>query len=72
MQTLPLLQGGKLLCHVPSVFSRVRLDVRLQYKNGGSTQNALKTLWEEGGVQRLYRGVSFALVQGPLSRCVLH
>lgn len=41
----------------------------LQYKNGGSTQNALSTLWEEGGVPRLYRGISFALVQGPLSRC---
>lgn len=41
-----------------------------QYKNGGSTQEALQTLWEEGRIPRLYRGVSFALVQGPLSRCV--
>ncbi|CAM9348591.1 unnamed protein product [Ectocarpus sp. 6 AP-2014] len=46
----------------------LRTTMNYQYKNGGSTKEALQTLWEEGGVSRLYRGVSFALVQGPLSR----
>eukprot|EP00903_Cladosiphon_okamuranus_P016698 g15393.t1 len=46
----------------------LRTTMNFQYKNGGSTQEALQTLWEEGGIPRLYRGVSFALVQGPLSR----
>lgn len=51
------------LCHYPSTYP-------LQYRNGGTTENALRTLWEEGGVPRLYRGLSFALVQGPLSRWI--
>ncbi|CAM9847928.1 unnamed protein product [Ectocarpus sp. 4 AP-2014] len=46
----------------------LRTTMNYQYKNGGSTKDALQSLWEEGGVARLYRGVSFALVQGPLSR----
>ncbi|CAM9483654.1 unnamed protein product, partial [Hapterophycus canaliculatus] len=46
----------------------LRTTMNYQYKNGGSTLNALETLWEEGGIPRLYRGISFALVQGPLSR----
>eukprot|EP00752_Nemacystus_decipiens_P001228 g1227.t1 len=46
----------------------LRTTMNFQYKNGGSTQEALQMLWEEGGIPRLYRGVSFALVQGPLSR----
>ncbi|CBJ32448.1 conserved unknown protein [Ectocarpus siliculosus] len=46
----------------------LRTTMNYQYKNGGSTKEALQTLWEEGGLSRLYRGVSFALVQGPLSR----
>ncbi|CAM9490651.1 unnamed protein product, partial [Ectocarpus sp. 13 AM-2016] len=47
---------------------RTTMNYQARYKNGGSTKDALQTLWEEGGVARLYRGVSFALVQGPLSR----
>ena len=39
-----------------------------QYRNGGTTQQAFKTLWAEGGIRRLYRGVSPALIQGPISR----
>lgn len=54
----------------PACFELSRL--LSQYKNGGSTKDALQTLWEEGGIPRLYRGVSFALVQGPLSRCARH
>ena len=41
-----------------------------QYANGGTLGEALGTLYEEGGVGRLYQGFPFALVQGPLSRFV--
>jgi hypothetical protein len=33
-----------------------------------SFMDAVATLYADGGVERFYRGVSFALVQGPLSR----
>ncbi|CAM9271516.1 unnamed protein product [Ascophyllum nodosum] len=46
----------------------LRTTMNFQYKNGGSTQDALQTLWQEGGIPRFYRGLPFALVQGPLSR----
>lgn len=46
----------------------LRTTMNYQYRNGGSTVEALKVLWAEGGLSRFYRGVSFALVQGPLSR----
>ncbi|CAN0105507.1 unnamed protein product, partial [Laminaria digitata] len=46
----------------------LRTTMNFQYKNGGSTEDALRTLWGEGGIPRLYKGISFALVQGPLSR----
>merc|ERR1719453_118526 len=39
-----------------------------QYRNGGSTGEAMQALYAEGGVRRFYRGVSFALFQTPLSR----
>lgn len=39
-----------------------------QYVNGGTLQDAITTLWQEGGLRRLYQGVSLALVQAPLSR----
>jgi len=39
-----------------------------QYFNGGSLQTVLQELWSEGGIGRLYQGVSLALIQAPLSR----
>ena len=39
-----------------------------QYKNGGTTLQAWKTLYKEGGLVRFYRGYFAALAQGPLSR----
>lgn len=56
------------LACLPFPYLYIPATVCFQYKNGGSTEDALRTLWEEGGVPRLYKGVSFALVQGPLSR----
>ena len=46
----------------------LRTTMNYQYRNGGSTKEAMSALYEEGGVQRFYRGVSFALFQTPLSR----
>jgi len=39
-----------------------------QYKFGGTTMEALNTLYSEGGIGRFYRGLGFSLVQQPLSR----
>ena len=46
----------------------MRTTMNYQYANGGSLTNALKALYKEGGIPRFYRGVSFAIVQNPLSR----
>ena len=46
----------------------LRTTINFQYRFGLSTAEALRTLWEEGGIQRLYQGLPFALLQGPLSR----
>ena len=39
-----------------------------QYRHGTTTTVALRTLWKQGGLRRLYRGVGPALLQGPLAR----
>ena len=46
----------------------LRTALNYQYRFGTSTGEALRTLWAEGGILRLYQGLPFALVQGPLSR----
>ena len=46
----------------------LRTAMNYQYKTGVSTLEALRSLYAEGGLPRLYRGLSFAIVQGPLSR----
>ena len=46
----------------------LRTTMNYQYRNGGGTRDALQALYTEGGLPRFYRGVSFALVQTPLSR----
>lgn len=39
-----------------------------QYRRGSSMGVAFRTLYQEGGLRRFYRGVSFAVVQAPLAR----
>ncbi|KAL9185246.1 hypothetical protein ACHAXT_003023 [Thalassiosira profunda] len=39
-----------------------------QYRFGGTLSSSLKELWSEGGIGRLYQGLPFAIVQGPLTR----
>ena len=40
----------------------------LSISYGGNLLSSLQTLWQEGGIPRLYQGLPFALVQGPLTR----
>ena len=46
----------------------LRTVMNYQYRFGTSTTEAFDSLWAEGGWARLYRGLPFAMVQGPLSR----
>lgn len=46
----------------------MRTTVNYQYRYGTGTLESMKILWKEGGVPRFYRGLGFALVQGPWSR----
>jgi len=46
----------------------LRTTMNYQYRYGTTTSVALRTLYKEGGVARFYRGLTPALIQGPLSR----
>lgn len=46
----------------------MRTTVNYQYRHGTSTTQAFKTLYNDGGIPRFYRGILPALIQGPLSR----
>jgi len=46
----------------------LRTMTNYQYRSGCSTKVAFKKLYKEGGIGRFYRGLSFALIQAPLSR----
>jgi hypothetical protein len=46
----------------------LRTSMNYQYRYGGNLASSLQTLWAEGGLPRLYQGLPFALVQGPLTR----
>jgi len=46
----------------------LRTTMNYQYRNGGSTRDAVKALWAMGGVPRFYQGLQFAIFQTPLSR----
>ena len=49
-------------------FMWMRTAMNYQYANGGTMVSSIKALYKEGGVGRLYKGMSFAIVQAPLSR----
>ena len=70
--TKKALNGGKAgaLAAVVQVFSLMwlRTAMNFQYRYGGTLGSSLKELYDEGGVPRLYQGLPFALVQGPLTR----
>ena len=46
----------------------LRTTMNYQFKNGGTTLNTIKLLYNQGGIPRFYKGVSFALINAPLSR----
>lgn len=46
----------------------LRTSMNYQYKYGSSLTESLNKLYSEGGIPRLYQGISYALIQGPLSR----
>jgi hypothetical protein len=46
----------------------LRTTVNYQYRYGTTTTQALRKLYQEGGVVRFYRGLGPALIQAPLSR----
>lgn len=46
----------------------LRTSMNRQYRYGGDLKSSLNELWKEGGIPRLYQGLPFALVQGPLTR----
>lgn len=49
-------------------FMWLRTSMNYQYRYGGTLSSSLKELYNEGGIPRLYQGLPFALVQGPLTR----
>lgn len=46
----------------------MRTTMNYQFKNGGRFLPTLKKLYAEGGIARFYRGVTPALIIGPISR----
>ncbi|KAG9122178.1 hypothetical protein FRC07_001557 [Ceratobasidium sp. 392] len=46
----------------------LRTIMNYQYRFGTSFTTATRTLFQDGGIRRYYRGVGAALVQGPVSR----
>lgn len=46
----------------------LRTVVNYQYKTGVGIKDAFQILYKEGGIPRFYRGISFALIIGPISR----
>jgi len=66
------LGGGKAgaAAAVVQVFSLMwlRTSMNYQYRYGGTLSGSLKELYSQGGIPRLYQGLPFAIVQGPLTR----
>lgn len=60
------------LAGIVQVFTLMWLRTIMSYqcRYGTTFSQALGTLMREGGIRRLYRGLSFALIQAPLARFV--
>lgn len=46
----------------------LRTIMNYQYRYGTGTISAIRTLYAQGGIKRFYKGIQFAVIQGPLSR----
>eukprot|EP00238_Polyblepharides_amylifera_P009741 CAMPEP_0196580110 /NCGR_PEP_ID=MMETSP1081-20130531/27022_1 /TAXON_ID=36882 /ORGANISM="Pyramimonas amylifera, Strain CCMP720" /LENGTH=369 /DNA_ID=CAMNT_0041899897 /DNA_START=52 /DNA_END=1161 /DNA_ORIENTATION=- len=49
-------------------FMWLRTAMNYQYANGGNMFTSIGELYKQGGIPRLYKGFSFAIIQNPLSR----
>ena len=61
---------GGLLAGVVQVLTLMwlRTAMNYQYRHGGTTAEAMRALYAQGGLARFYQGVGWALVQTPLTR----
>ena len=59
--------AGSMVVQV-STLMWMRTIMNYQYRYGGTITHTAKTLYADGGIPRFYRGVSVALLQGPMSR----
>jgi hypothetical protein len=46
----------------------LKTAVNYQYRYGGTITKAFAELYSQGGISRFYRGLSYAIIQGPLAR----
>lgn len=60
--------GGAAMCVNIGCLMWLRTTMNYQYRYGTSMSKTLKTLYNDGGIGRFYRGVGPALIQGPMSR----
>jgi hypothetical protein len=49
-------------------FMWLRTTISYQYRYGLTMQDSIRDLYLQGGIPRFYKGLSFALIQGPLSK----
>lgn len=62
------LAGGLAGCIQVITLMWLRTTVNYQYRYGVNTITAITELYKQGGIPRFYRGLLFALLQGPLAR----
>eukprot|EP00658_Telonema_sp_P-2_P077161 TRINITY_DN6917_c0_g2_i4.p1 TRINITY_DN6917_c0_g2~~TRINITY_DN6917_c0_g2_i4.p1 ORF type:complete len:311 (-),score=79.24 TRINITY_DN6917_c0_g2_i4:230-1162(-) len=60
--------GAVAMCINVSTLMWMRTTINYQYRYGTGTFESFRILYKEGGVGRFYRGIGFALIQGPWSR----
>jgi len=62
------MSGSMAMITQVSTLMWLRTIMNYQYVNGGSFNSSIKTLYSQGGIRRLYRGYSFAIINAPLFR----
>lgn len=62
------MSGSMAMITQVSTLMWLRTIMNYQYVNGKSFKTTIKSLYNEGGIKRLYRGYSFAIINAPLFR----
>ncbi len=62
------LSGSLAMVSQVSTLMWLRTIMNYQYVNGTSFKESFKTLYSQGGIKRLYRGYSIAIINAPLFR----